>query len=141
MLTLILSSILVLLFTVISLFHFYWFFGGTWGLKNVIPTKEDHLQSLAIPKFATLLVAIVFLAFGAIYAVKSGMLNYSLPNWVVNYGYWGIAIIFTLRAIGDFNYLGFFKKITHTDFAKSDTKLFSPLCLSIGIIAFILQLL
>ncbi|MFT6442917.1 MAG: hypothetical protein ACJASM_002470, partial [Salibacteraceae bacterium] len=36
---------------------------------------------------------------------------------------------------------GLFKKIKHTDFAKADTKLFVPLCLSIGIIGIVIQLM
>jgi len=37
-----------------------------------------------------------------------------------------------LRAIGEFKYLGFFKKIKNTEFAIADSKLFSPLSLAIG---------
>jgi hypothetical protein len=46
-----------------------------------------------------------------------------------------------LRAIGDFNYVGFFKKIKHTKFGKNDTKYFSPLCLTIGVLTIILELI
>jgi len=35
--------------------------------------------------------------------------------------------------------VGFFKKIKHTEFAKSDSKIFSPLCLSIGVIGVLIQ--
>ncbi|WP_281635816.1 DUF3995 domain-containing protein [Flavobacterium marginilacus] len=46
-----------------------------------------------------------------------------------------------MRAIGDFNYVGFFKKIKLAKFGKNDTKYFSPLCLIIGILTLILELI
>lgn len=56
------------------------------------------------------------------------------------YVYSGIFLstIFTLRAIGEFNAVGFFKKIKDTEFAIYDTKYFSPLCLILGAIFAIL---
>lgn len=136
----IISIILLLIFTVLSGFHFYWFFGGTWGLDKVVPTKSPEASSLAIPKSATLVVALVLGSFGLIYLIKSGIIAVSLPNWVT-YGYWLIPIIFILRAIGDFKYVGFFKKVKNTEFAKADSKIFAPLCLFIGILGILIQLM
>ncbi|TKI67695.1 DUF3995 domain-containing protein [Lysinibacillus mangiferihumi] len=44
------------------------------------------------------------------------------------------AVIFLIRAIGDFKYVGFFKKIKHSQFARNDTWLYSPLCLFISLV-------
>jgi len=49
--------------------------------------------------------------------------------------------IFLLRAIGDFNYVGFFKKIKDTNFGKMDSKYYSPLCLVIAIMGFAVKFL
>jgi len=136
----ILSIILFLIFAVLGGFHFYWFFGGVWGLEHVIPAK-DKVSSLSIPKFATLIVGLVLVLFGLVYFIKSGLTNVQIPNWVTNYGYWIIPSIFILRAIGEFNYVGFFKKVKNTEFAKADSKIFSPLCLIIGIIGILIQLM
>ncbi len=136
----ILSIILFLVFMALSGFHFYWILGGKWGTDKVIPTKSNEASALAIPKFATLIVALVLMSFGLLYLAKSGLIALQVPNWV-NYGYWFIPSIFILRAIGEFNYVGFFKKIKHTKFAKADSKLFSPLCLGIGVIGILIQLL
>ncbi len=122
-------------------FHLYWFFGGTWGVEKVIPTKNNETNTHSIPKFATLLVALILISFGFIYLIKSGLITIQLPNWLATYGYWLIPIIFILRAIGEFNYVGFFKKVKNTEFAKADSKLFVPLCLFIGVIGIIIQLL
>jgi glucan phosphoethanolaminetransferase (alkaline phosphatase superfamily) len=61
MMTTILSIILLAIFTALSLMHFYWLFGGKWGLEKVIPTKENQTSTLSIPKFATLIVALAYL--------------------------------------------------------------------------------
>ena len=107
----------------------------------MIPTKDNQTSTLSIPKFATLIVALVLLLFGLIYLVKSGLINVHFPNFVVKYGYWIIPSIFILRAIGEFKYVGFFKKIKNTEFAKADSKWFAPLCLTIGILGILIQLM
>jgi hypothetical protein len=141
MIVTILSIILFLIFTVLGLFHFYWLFGGVWGLEKVIPTKDNKTSAMSIPKFATLLVGLVLVFFGLIYLLKSGLTTVQVPSWITNYAYWFIPSIFILRAIGEFNYVGFFKKIKSTEFAKADSKIFSPLCFIIGIIGILIQLM
>jgi Protein of unknown function (DUF3995) len=47
-----------------------------------------------------------------------------------------LALVFALRAIGDFRYVGFFKSLGDEPFRSWDTWLFSPLCLAIAIAAF-----
>ena len=141
MMSIILSLILCLLFIIFAVFHFYWFFGGVWGLKKVIPIKEINAGKLAIPKFATLIVAIIFVGFGWLYLIKSGMVSTKLSTNILNYSYWFVPSMFIIRAIGEFNYVGFFKKIKHTEFAISDSKIFSPLCLSMGIIGILIQIM
>lgn len=141
MITTISSIILLAIFTSLGFIHFYWLFGGKWGLEKVIPTKDNQTSTLSIPKFATLIVALVLLLFGLIYLVKSGLTNVHIPNLVTKYGYWIIPSIFILRAIGDFKYVGFFKKIKNTKFAKADSKWFTPLCLTIGMFGILIQLM
>jgi hypothetical protein len=81
------------------------------------------------------------MAFGIFYILKSGLIEFNLPEWIMKYGSWIIPSIFILRAIGEFKYVGFFKSVRKTDFGKLDTKLFSLLSLIIGIFGIIIQLL
>jgi hypothetical protein len=141
MIILILSVTLCLIFTLLGGFHFYWLFGGTWGLNKVIPSQAKQANTLAIPKFATLIVAVVLVAFGAIYLLKANLITVEAPIRLVNYSYWFIPAIFLLRAVGEFKYVGFFKKIKDTEFAKADSKLFSPLCLGLALAGILIQLL
>ena len=141
MITTVFSITLFLIFTALGAFHFYWLFGGKWGLEKVIPTKNNQMNTPSIPKFATLIVAVVLLLFGLAYLVKSRLLNFEIPNWIIYYGYWIIPSIFMLRAIGDFKYVGIFKKIKDTEFAKADSKWFVPLCLTIGLFGVLIQII
>ncbi|WP_435262996.1 DUF3995 domain-containing protein [Tenacibaculum sp. nBUS_03] len=141
MTTQIFSLALFFIFIILGSFHIYWLFGGTWGVKKVIPTKNKQLNNVAIPKIATAMVALILILFGFIYLVKTELINIKLPNIVIEYGYWFIPCIFIIRAIGEFNYVGFFKKIKDTEFAKADSKIFSPVCLGVGIIGLLIQII
>jgi hypothetical protein len=132
------SVILALIFFLLGSIHFYWLFGGKWGLSKALPTKKEGEKALNPPLFATLLVGFVLLFFSIHYgAYIFDIFNFT-PPWFYKINAWFIPIIFMLRAIGDFRYVGFFKKIKHTEFAQADSRLFSPLCLFIGISGLIL---
>lgn len=141
MIKVILSFILSTIFILLSLIHLYWLFGGKWGLKNVIPTNSKQDSSKPPPKVATFIVALILTIFGLIYLEKSDFINIKVPYGIARHGLWIIPSIFTLRAIGEFKYVGFFKKIKNTAFAKADTKWFSPLCLIIGIVGIMIYLM
>ncbi|OHX67867.1 DUF3995 domain-containing protein [Flammeovirga pacifica] len=134
----ILSISLFVIFIILSGFHFYWLFGGEWGVENVIPTNTDNETSLSTPKLATLIVALGLGTFGLMYLLKSGLVEFEIPHWLY-YGYWIIPSIFILRGIGEFKYVGFFKKVKDTKFAKSDTQFFTPLCFIIGVLGVLIQ--
>lgn len=141
MITTILSIILFVIFSALGLIHFYWLSGGKWGLEKALPTKNNGEKAIEPPKIATVIVGIGLISFGLIYLIKTGLFNFQVPNWIITYGSWIIPSIFILRAIGDFNYVGIFKKIKNTEFAKADSKWFIPLCLIIGILGILIQLM
>lgn len=131
-------AILVLIF--ISGIHFYWAFGGVLGMKDVSPTKTKDEKIISPPRVATIIVAIIMADFAAIYAEKMKLISLLfLPNWLLDYGMYIVASIFIIRAVGEFNYVGFFKRIKNTRFAKNDTKYFSPLCLFLGIVGILIE--
>lgn len=139
MLTQLLSILLMLIFFLLGLLHFNWALGGKWGMDKTIPTKSTGEKVLNPSKIDSAFVGFGLLLFGLIYWLKSGLLLLAIPNWILFYGSWIIPIIFILRAIGDFKYVGFFKKITNTAFANADSRIFSPLCLAIGLIGLFIQ--
>ncbi len=141
MTTTILSIILFMIFISLGFIHFYWLFGGKWGVEQVLPTIKDGKKTIKPPKIATAFVGIILISFGLLYLIKTELNIFQVPNWIITYGSWIIPSIFILRAIGDFNYVGAFKKIKNTEFAKADSKWFTPLCLIIGILGILIQII
>lgn len=124
------STFTITLLIVMALFHIYWVFGGKTGLDKALPTTLDGKRIINPNKFATFMVALILLGF-AFVAYKLQFDN--LQDGIYVYIGWFISAIFTLRSIGEFNAVGFFKKIKSTEFAKYDTRYFSPLCLYLGL--------
>lgn len=134
------TVIISLIFFTLGILHFNWLFGGTFGLEASLPTDEKGKRVLNPKKIDTIIVGLALITFGIFYLVKGQLINFQLPEIVLSYGSWIIPSIFLVRAIGEFKYVGFFKKIKNTTFAKADTKLFSPLCLIISMLGFLLNL-
>lgn len=138
--TTIIAIILFLIFLSLSSIHFYWGFVGRWGSGAVIPAKDDHVKVMMPGVVPTLIVAFGLLGFGFFILTQAGVLSLQLPQPLNRYGLWVIAGIFILRAIGDFNYVGFFRKIKQTKFGQNDAKYYSPLCLLIVVLTVIIEL-
>ena len=118
---------------IISLLHGYWGVGGRWGLAQSLPTNTNGEKVLQPGIIACFAVAFALLAVSFYFLIYVKIINLPLTAFVENYGIWGIAAIFTVRAMGDFKYVGFSKKIKGTEFAELDTFFYSPLCLYLGI--------
>ena len=135
----ILSILLSLILIGLGIIHFNWAFGGEYGFEKSLPTKENGERILNPKKIDSAIVGVGLTLFGLFYIFQTGIMVYNMPEWIMRYGSWIIPAIFLLRAIGDFKYVGFFKRIKKTKFGKLDTKFFSPLCLAIGIFGIIIQ--
>ena len=132
-----LANINGLLMVLIALMHLYWAFGGRRGAEQAIPTGGEGKQRVFNPGPATFVVVIAGLfAFAACYF--SAGFGFSLPFAKTGWAVAVPAFIFTARAIGDFRYVGFFKKIKDTVFGRFDTRYYSPLCLYLGVSSFVI---
>jgi len=129
------------IFLILSLLHLYWTLGGKWGLDASLPTDEKGEKLLQPGKFETFIVFFVLGLFAVYYLRLTSFIEFSLPHGLVQVISWVIPIIFLIRSIGDFKYVGFFKKHTSSLFAKNDSRYFSPLCLLIAILGFSIQYL
>lgn len=104
---------------VLAAIHVYWAVGGTAGSNTVIPTRDG--QPLFRPSRMTTLAVAILLS-----CVAEVIFNgHRLGSWL-------LAALFAARAVGEFRYVGFFKRVTGTPFAIWDTRLFSPLCVVIA---------
>ena len=135
------ASLLSLIFLFLAVIHIYWGFGGKSGSAASIPTKENNKPVLKPRAIDCFFVAIVLLSFGIFVLIKGGIILFALPVWLLNYGLLFTAAIFLLRAVGEFRYVGFFRKIKTTKFGQLDTKYYSPLCLIIGVLSILLALI
>ncbi|MDF2684113.1 MAG: conserved hypothetical rane protein [Brevibacillus sp.] len=132
----ILSSATILLF--LSMLHLYWVVGGKWGLEAAIPRTEDDTRRLFSPgKAATVGVALLILFASYLLLAQSGFLYALLSEKLIRWGCIFCAGVFFLRAVGDFRYVGFFKRVRQTRFARNDAWIYCPLCLWLGL-AFVL---
>ena len=134
------GSALVIIFFSLSAMHFYWVFGGKWGMDSALPANEDSIQVLKPKPTASIIVGVGLLLFAVFYLVKMNIVSIDAPNWLFLYAGWVVPLIFALRVIGDFKYVGLFKQIKSTKFARADNKYFIPLCAFLAIGGFIIQM-
>jgi hypothetical protein len=126
---------------VIGIFHWYWAAGGEVGSKVVLPEMEKEGLAFKPPNFATVIVGLIFFGLGLLPLIAMKIIVIPLPTLVSNYMMLGLGGVFVVRAIGEFKYVGFFKRVKNTNFSKYDTKYFSPLSLILGIFFFLIEFL
>src|ERR1700748_980990 len=133
----------MILFTVLVLLaglHFYWGLGGKWGISVSVPTNKQNERVLNPGPLACFTVGFALLAMGVFILTEAKIIIIPLWNWLDDFGLCAIAAIFLIRAIGEFNYVGFFKRIKGTNFADADTRYLSPLCIIISLLASLLEI-
>ncbi|WMJ73663.1 DUF3995 domain-containing protein [Cytophagaceae bacterium ABcell3] len=139
----IIAVILCLVFLFLASLHIYWAVGGKWGSDAVLPTKDNRTKAIMPGPLPTFAVAFGLLCFGFIILNSVFELGVQFPLWldvIFRKSIWGIVVIFLLRAVGDFRYVGFYKKYKNTPFGKMDTKYYSPLCLGISLLTMAIAL-
>ena len=123
-----------LIFALLAGLHFYWMIGGKWGLVESLPRNTGGGELVDGPGPISCLLVGLGLLGSSLYNVSLAFgFSLNLPLEADLWAIWLLAIIFTFRAIGDFHYVGMFKKVTNTKFAKMDTKLHIPLSLYLGL--------
>lgn len=125
----------------VVLFHLYWASGGRKGADLVIPARKNDGSKLFEPTALATLVVAAFLAAMALLAASAWMTPpVVISGRTITWLQMGAGAIFVARAIGDFHYIGFSKRVRGTVFAWWDDRLFSPFVLMIGIAFFTLAL-
>lgn len=119
---------LAVILTALGGIHLYWAAGGDYGVRSAIPSIPGGQALFEPGPWGTTLVALLLLA-GAAIALGP------LPFQAILLR--GMGILFLLRAVGEFRYVGIFKRVRNTQFAYWDTRLFSPLCVLLSLLAFL----
>ena len=126
------AIISITILTAISAVHIYWAFGGKWATNAVIPQTNSDKFVFQPGIVATLLVAAVFAVAMLLPLAVLGVNFLEISPKILRGGIAATAIVFGLRAMGDFHYAGLFKKIKNTSFARNDTRYYIPLCLFVS---------
>ena len=127
-----LSVPVAIVFALLSALHIYWAFGGRFGAIAALPERDG--SPLFRPGLASTLVVAGLLASAALLVLAHAGRGpgVHLPPWMVTLGVPVIAVVMLARSVGDFRYIGFFKKVRDTRFAQLDTRYFSPIALLLG---------
>ncbi len=126
----ILSIIVAAIMAFVSFLHFYWAFGGSYGLTSAGPTIENK-ENFIPSGYLIFIVACLLLGLAVLPLQLVWPLPY-LQDFVSYIGYL-VSAVFVVRGVGDFKYVGVFKKIYNSKFSKLDTMYFSPLILLLGL--------
>ncbi len=117
----------------IAVLHLFWMAGGRWGLDQALPTNEQGKRTMQPGPLACGVVAAGLFCFAVYYYSIAWNVSLGLPFGAEKWGIWVLAGTFALRAVGDFRYVGFFKKLKTTEFARMDTRCYAPLCAWLGL--------
>jgi hypothetical protein len=115
--------------------HVYWAAGGRWGSTVSVPSRREDLPLFSPGPGATLMVAALLFAAALVMLGRLGIWGQWLPRWFFLAGTSTIAIVFAARVLGDFRWLGLFKRVAHTSFAWWDSRLYVPLCAMLALAA------
>jgi len=122
-----LPLIVCLVFVGLALWHFY-MAAVPGSSAGAVPSVEG--KRLFTPtRQATVAVGVVLLVCAALVAATAGMISVGLPPIALSWLSYALAAGLLARAVGEFKYVGFFKRVRGTKFALLDTMVYSPLCL------------
>ena len=126
--------------TGIAAAHVLWAFGNRIRPSVVIPTRPDGSAVLAPGRGITLVVALLLLTAAFLLIERGGVGPGLLAKPWRAIGTGGVAVVMFLRGIGDFRYVGLFKRERQSPFARMDTRLYTPLVLLLALLTGIVAL-
>jgi hypothetical protein len=126
------AAIIALSLFAIALVHFYWGLLAMDGEAVLVPEYEG--EPVYTPRNSDFLDVAAALVLGCVVVAARGELLHSpMPSEWTHAGTFGVALVLLARAVGDFRYVGFFKRVRDTAFAEWDTRLFSPVSCLLGL--------
>lgn len=123
-----LVMIVAAIFACIAVWHFRMAMLPMTGETCAVPSVDG--KPLFVPsRRSTVIVGIVLTLCAALVAATGGIVTVGLPAVLLVWLSYALALGLLARAVGDFKYLGFFKRVRGSAFARLDTLVYSPLCL------------
>ena len=128
----VLAAIVTSIFVALALWHFRMAFSPATGESGAVPSVAG--KPLFVPSTrATVGVAVVLLLFACLVAATAGFLQVGVSSRILSWLCYALAAGLLARAIGEFKYVGFFKRERGSRFARLDTLVYSPLCLLLAV--------
>lgn len=116
-------------FVTLALWHFFMaVFPTATATSGAVPSIDGRALFAPSAK-ATVAVGIVLLIFACLVAATGKLVDIGVSSRVLTWASFALALGLLARAIGDFRYVGFFKRIRGSRFATLDFYVFSPICL------------
>ena len=126
------AALVSIAFVAIAIWHFVMAFSAGTGSSLAIPSVNG--KPLFVPsRRATISVGVALLAFAVLVIATAGIVSVGLPLRLLSWLSYALALGLVARAIGEFRYVGFFKRVRESKFAKADTFVYSPLCLLLAL--------
>jgi hypothetical protein len=119
-------------------FHLHWALGGRLGYPVSLPQRPDgapvmaHRLSWWRPAAGAVALGLVTLAL--LLLAHAGHLPLPLPRRLARAALLATGAAFVARALVPNRYVGFFKTLRTTRWARFDTRLYSPLFLLLGLL-------
>jgi hypothetical protein len=116
----------------VAVLHAYWGIRGEFGRSAAVPEVDG--RPLFLPSRAACFAVAALLAVAVWVLLIGGELLPDLgQRWLGVVGPVAVGLVLLARAVGDFRYVGFFKRVHDSRFAVLDSRFFSPLCLVLGL--------
>jgi hypothetical protein len=119
-------------------FHAHWALGGRLGFSVSLPQRPtgEPVMAHRLPWWrpAAACVALGLLALALLLLAHAGQIRLPIPPEVVRVALLAVGAAFVARALVPNRYVGFFKFVRTTRWAKYDTRLYSPLFLILGLL-------
>ncbi len=113
----------------LSTLHVHWAVGGKFFKEHTAPERAGGSKAFEPGPAATIAVA-------AGLAVASAVVLANLGRGRKRrLAARSVGAVFALRAVGDFRSVGFSKRPADTAFARRDTRIYSPLCVVVALLA------
>jgi hypothetical protein len=120
------------LLALLGLIHLYWAARGIKGRSVALP-ERDGRPVMQPSRASTMAVAGCLFGGALVLLTRLGLVPLPVPALWPCRASWLLAFLFALRAIGEFRYVGIFKRVKGTPFARWDSALFTPLCIVIAV--------
>jgi hypothetical protein len=128
-----LAIIVSSVFAALALWHFAMAMRMQSGMVSGAVPSVDGKPLFSPSRQGTVAVGIVLILFALLVAATAGIVSIGLSGGFLVWASYILAAGLMMRAIGEFKYVGLFKKVRGSKFATLDTLIYSPLCLLLSI--------